>query len=366
MSDLADSLAKLDPEVLVDDLGIDYRRQAGRSGDQLNIRECPRCGGNKWKVFLNAETGLGNCFHGSCVGEPGFTMYSFAKYATGSAKEALKTIDRLVGKTGWVPKSRKKKIKENSYTDLVSETVKIPKSVPLPYNGSVGKYLSARGFQPKTADFFGWRYSQRGVYGYKNNEELKFQSYAKRVIFPILDLNGDLATFQGRDVTEKEEKKYLFPPGLPGTSLYLYNGHNAIGSKELVVNEGVLDVAATFQAFEIDPLLNSIPVVGTFGKTLSHGRKDGLDQLGALLTLKSKGLETVTFMWDSDKKAILDAINAAFLLVRHGLKTRVAVLPDGKDPNEAKDVEVRTAYRNAYNMNSKLDYLKIKSNHSLN
>lgn len=365
MSDFEQALKKLDPEILIDDLGYDYRRQMGRSGEQINIRECPRCGGDKWKVFLNSETGLGNCFHGSCVGQPGFNLFSFAKHATGSTTEAFKTIERLTGKLGWMPKKKKEKKEDSKYRDLDQTKVVLPRSVPLPYKGSVGKYLSSRGFDAETVDKFGWRYSQRGVFGYKYNDEICYQSYAKRIIIPILDLDGQLATFQGRDVTGEEEKKYLFPPGLPGTSLYLYNGHNAIGSDELVLNEGALDVAATYQAFKEDPTLANTPVAGTFGKNLSFGRLDGEDQLGALIKLKLLGLKTVTLMWDGERKAISDAINAAFMLIRHGFKARVAILPDGKDPNEATPVEVRSAYRNAYAINSKLDLLKIKSKHLL-
>ncbi|MCY1558860.1 hypothetical protein D9M68_958340 [compost metagenome] len=66
--------------------------------------------------------------------------------------------------------------------------------------------------------------------------------------------------------------------------------------------------------------------------------------MAKLMTLKEEGLKIVTFMWDGEKQAIDDAIEAALLCRRHGLTARVAILPEDKDPNEVPPEVVRQAF----------------------
>jgi hypothetical protein len=70
-----------DLELFLDAEGIRYKRGMGSRGPQLNLQTCPFCGGNKWKVFVNAENGLGNCFHGSC--EKTFNKIGFVRAVLG-------------------------------------------------------------------------------------------------------------------------------------------------------------------------------------------------------------------------------------------------------------------------------------------
>ena len=357
MTDFGELLDKVDPESFIDDLGVDYRRTTGRSGDQINVKECPRCGGNDWKVFLNGESGLGNCFHGSCVGQPGFNLFTFASNSLKNKKEAYKLLELHAGRMGWKPKKKAQKALSNQI--VTTNDLKLPDSIELPYKKSVGKYLNNRGFIAETVQHFQWRFSQKGTFVYDTAEGKRKQGYERRIIIPIHNLAGELVTFQGRDVTGEAEKKYLFPIGLPGTSLYLYNGHNAVGVEEIVINEGALDVAATHQAFAEDPLLRQVIPIGTFGKVVSMGRQTGEDQLGALLILKESGLKYITMMWDSEKKTLQDTAKAAQVLSKYGFKVRVAVLPKGMDPNEAKPMEVRDAFRNAISLNTKMDHMRF-------
>lgn len=359
LTDFGELLDNVDPESFVDDLGVDYRRTTGRSGDQINIRECPRCGGNDWKVFLNGESGLGNCFHGSCVGEPGYNLFTFANSLLKSKKEAYALLKTHAGRMGWRPKKKPKKELCNEI--VTTNDLALPKSVALPYKNSVGKYLKNRGFLSETVSHFQWRFSQRGAFSYISDKQTRQQSYDRRIIIPIHDLEGKLVTFQGRDISGEAEKKYLFPIGLPGTSLYLYNGHNAVGAKEIVINEGALDVAATHQAFSEDPSLKSVIPVGTFGKVISMGRQTGEDQLGALIILKEKGLQKITMMWDSERKTLKDTAKAAFMLKKYGFKVSIATLPKGMDPNEAQPIEVRTAFKKAEPIDGKLQYMRFLS-----
>lgn len=352
MSNLKKLLKDIDPEDYIAYLGCDYKTSPGHSGLQVNIKECPRCGGDKWKVYLNAETGIGCCFHGSCSDSPGFNLFSFTEAFFGSKKQAFEELERYAKDIGWKP--RRPAVKNN----IVIDDFKLPESVSLPNKNKIPDYLINRGFTESTVKHFEWRYSESGYFQYKNHEgETVKQDYSKRIIIPVRDLDGEIKTFQGRDITGNKSKKYLFPPGLPGTAKFLYNSHNTIGSENIVIGEGVMDVAAIHQAFEVDPLLAKVKPVGTFGKVLSEGQQDASDQLGVLLRLKNMGLKRITFMWDSEAKTTKAAFKAAQRLSSIGFDTYVAILPENSDPNEVDPLEVRKAYKEAIKVN-KPNYLR--------
>lgn len=323
--------------------GINYKITPGTSGVQLNLKECPRCGGSSWKVYLNMDTGLGNCFHGSCAGESGFNKFTYIRHHLGfpPARDVIKHIKTYALESGWRPK-RKKAVTVNNDVDIT-----LPQSMELPIKGKFNlQYLADRGFDITLSKFFGWRYCHVGNFPYKDLEGKDLtQDYSRRVIIPVYDLEGNLRTFQGRDITGESERRYLFPPGLAGTGRYIYNAHNCIGLEHIVLGEGAFDVAATKQALDTRIEYRQIGCAGTFGKHLSN--MDGVSQLSTLQTMKALGLKTVTFMWDGDNSSIDHACEAALLVRSVGLKARVAMLPIDKDPNECSVPEVISAFEKA-------------------
>tara|TARA_B100002049_G_scaffold236750_1_gene224418 strand:+ start:5622 stop:7703 length:2082 start_codon:yes stop_codon:yes gene_type:complete len=95
--ELTDVLDTIDIELYLDMHGIDYRTKTGASGVQLNVRECPVCGSTKHKVFLNAETGLGNCLSGD-------TEILTREYGAIAIEEvAGQTVTLLDGNGEWTP-----------------------------------------------------------------------------------------------------------------------------------------------------------------------------------------------------------------------------------------------------------------------
>lgn len=334
----------IDPELFLDYEGVKYKRTYGSSGTQLNIRECPRCGGSAWKVYLNAENGLGNCFHGSCVGEAGFNIFSFAMNLWGtSVRDTVEKLKIYAADQGWVAKRITSK-----EVDMTTIEVELPESIKLPVEGRTLKYLAERGISPEITEYFNLRYCKQGVFVYYDEEgNRRWQNYDSRLIIPIFNLDGELVTFQGRDTTGKKEKKYLFPPGLSGTARFLYNGNNSLGCEEVVVGEGAFDVMATKIAMDEDVNLRRIGQIGTFGKKLSCGSHTGNDQLGAFVTLKKCGLKRVVMMWDGESSALVAAIDACKELKGIGLSCKIAILPPNKDPNEVPAEVVRNAYYQA-------------------
>ncbi|PLC44594.1 DNA primase [Ralstonia pickettii] len=335
--ELQEALDTLDIEAWLDQEGIKYLVTRGARGLQLNVKECPVCGNSNYKVYLNADSGLGNCFHGDC--EAKFNKWSFIKavHSTLSSRQVIDHIKQVAKEQGWRP-PRTVAVAVNMNTELV-----LPESVALPVKGRNLRYLDNRNINGTIAKYFSLRFSQRGVFRYKDAEgHSRVQDYANRIIIPIFDLKGDLVSFQGRDITGTADKKYLFPPGFASTGSVLYNGQNAIGAKRVVIGEGVFDVAATKIALDGDMALRDVVPIGSFGKHLSEG--DENSQVARLVELKAKGLEQVTFLWDGEQRAIADAIKAALMLRKFGFVARVGILPPDKDPNEVPAEVVRQAF----------------------
>ena len=354
--ELTEILDMIDTDYLLDELGVDYKSTFGSSGRQLNVKECPECGNSKWKVYLNEETGAGNCFR--CDAK--YSKFSFARAALSlSGRETFEYLKGVAEVIGWRPKRVPLKDVNEAPGDLV-----LPDSAAIPIQGCNLTYLDQRRIDIDTAEYFRLRFCFSGYFYYQWNGERAKQDYANRVIVPIYDLEGKLVSFQGRDITGAAGgKKYLFPPGFASTGRYLYNGHNAIGADRVVVGEGVFDVMSLKVAMDEDPALRDIVPIGTFGKSLSAGDGEVQDQLGQFLILKQRGLREVTFVWDSERTAITAAVDAGERLRALGLRVRIAILPAGKDPNECIPEEVRTAYRRAVTLN-KMSAIKLRVSHS--
>lgn len=338
MSDaLAEILESISPEEILDAEGVAYRRTHGSRGPQLNVQECPRCGNTSWKVFLNEDSGLGNCFAGSC--EARFNLFTFVRDLLGgvSNRDVFQYLKNAALAAGYRPK------RESAKTVARSGDPELPESVRLPFNGQNLAYLQARGIDDEAAGYFDLRYCDSGAYRYMDGDKQRLQDFSKRVLFPVYDIDGTLKTFQGRDITDTAIRKYLFPPGLSASGTLLYNGHNAIGAKSAAIGEGVFDVMALRNALNSQPDLRDVAAIGTFGKHLGCGMSD--DQLSRLLSLQAAGLESVTFCWDGEIKAVAAAYDAAKTLVGYGFGVRVARLPDEQDPSSMLPSDVAYAYR---------------------
>lgn len=338
---------ELDFEFWLEREGVSYKLTRGKSGMQANLRECPACGDRRYRAYLNAESGRGNCF---VCNETFKGKLDFIKKQTGlSFRDALANITETLKDQGWRPKRTAVAVEEEKAT--------LPLSFPLPTpSGENLIYLEDRGIGADIAGYLGLRYSEFGVWNFTKEDGTKgTQNFANRVIIPVYDLNGTFVTFQGRDVSGLSDRKYLFPKGLPGTGRYLLNGQNAKRTKRVAMGEGVFDVAGLKMAMDGEIDLRDVVPVGSFGKNLSYGSPDGNDQLGRFLELKREGLEEVTIMWDGEEKALVAALDAAKMLTRCGFRVKIALLPAGCDPNEVLPEVVRDCFRKAQLYTKALD-----------
>jgi DNA primase len=155
-------------------------------------------------------------------------------------------------------------------------------------------------------------------------------------------------SFQARDITGLDPKKYLFPSGFASTGRILYNGQNSVGKLSAVLVEGAFDVIATKIALDEDKEFRNVAVLGSFGMQLSGDTSGGgNDQLSRFLELKKSGLKFVTIMWDGETKAIMKAIKAGEMLKRIGLKVRIAILPKDRDPADIDPETLRRCFSRA-------------------
>lgn len=335
--ELQDALEAIDMEQWLDREGVKYRVTRGARGTQLNVKDCPVCGGGNWKVYLNADSGLGNCFSGDC--ETKFNKWKFIKASLGAAttKQVVEHCKAVANEMGWQPV-----VKKSAPVQMKSE-LRLPESYELPISGRNLKYLDNRNINGDVAGYFHLRFCHTGGFQYVDEEGKRHrQDYSHRIIIPIFDLDGKLVSFQGRDTTGTADRKYLFPPGFASTGTYLFNGHNAVGAQRIVIGEGAFDVMAIKIALDGEAALRDVVPVGSFGKHLSVGSDES--QMGMLMRLKERGLREVTFMWDGEKQATRDAVRAALEVRKMGLMARIAFLPKDKDPNEVAPSVVRQAF----------------------
>ncbi|EWM54337.1 DNA primase [Ruminococcus flavefaciens] len=147
-----------------------------------------------------------------------------------------------------------------------------------------------------------------------------FDMFRKRVMFPIIDLRGNIIGFGGR-VLDDSQPKYLNTGKTPvfdkGSNLFSMNFAKNSNAKRLILCEGYMDVIAVNQAgFD--------NVVATLGTAITP------DQA----RLISHYAEEVIVAYDSDgagQKATQKAINH---FADVGLRTRIIHMEGAKDPDE--------------------------------
>lgn len=345
-------------EDLLEHEGVEYKATSGSRGPQFNIKLCPTCGDDRWKVYLSQDTGYGNCFKCENNGE-NFNLWTFAKSHLGTAenKAVGALFDRIATSGGWRPKRRAEK---REFADPFDGALKLPTSIPIPDDNL--PYLADRNVSVDLARQFGLRMCINGAFKYRNEDgEARSQAYTGRLLLPIYDLGGELVTFQGRDTTGKLDPKYLFPPRLPGTARFLYNGQRAMaeGWETIVLGEGAFDCIAIQRALDADPL-PSTGACGSFGKKLTLDTTPGSEsQLQALTELRRGGLKRVVIMWDGEQSALLSACDAAQKLTSYGFSVSISLLPPGKDPDECPSKVVRASIVRSIKY-SKRFHLRVK------
>ena len=179
----------------------------------------------------------------------------------------------------------------------------------------VVKYLKGKGFtinEMITANVIGK--SQKGTY---------YDRFRKRVMFPIINIRGNVVGFSGRAMPgdDKAGGKYVNTSDTPvykkSENLFGINYAKNNCSEQIILVEGNMDVISLHQA----------------------GFNNAVAPLGTAFTSEQVNLiarytKEIVLMLDSDAAGQKAIARASQLLEKTGLNIRVVVIPDGKDPDE--------------------------------
>lgn len=211
-----------------------------------------------------------------------------------------------------------------------------------PEGKSALSYLHSRALTDKTITRFGLGYSPNNRFALTNHLKQKgftdseliaanlvFKSrsgntvmdrFFDRVMFPIIDLRGNVIAFGGRIMSD-QKPKYLNTSDTivfnKSQNLFSLNNAKNSGTRRLILCEGYMDVIAVNQA----------------------GFTDAVATLGTALTVEQAMLmkrycDEVVICYDADEAGQKATQRAIGILRNVGLVVRVLSIPDGKDPDE--------------------------------
>lgn len=203
-------------------------------------------------------------------------------------------------------------------------------------------YLHGRQLSDSTITHFGLGYAPKSRFALVNH--LKSQGFTKaemiqanlanetrngnaidrftdRVMFPIIDLRGNVLAFGGRTMIKDFKPKYLNTSDTPvfnkGNNLFALNFAKNEANGTLILVEGYMDVIALHQA----------------------GFKNAVAGLGTALTPEQANVirhycNEVILCYDSDNAGQMAVSRAIQTLRPTGIDIRVLTVPNGKDPDE--------------------------------
>lgn len=243
---------------------------------------------------------------------------------------------------------------ENSYDDSLSklrmrifeanrEAARFFHSTLLSKSGQGGlNYLRSRALSDRTIRHFGlgfaddnWTslcnhlknkgfseyeiYSANLAFKRKNGNGI-YDRFVNRVMFPIIDLRGNVIAFGGRIMTD-EKPKYLNTSDTPvfkkSENLFSLNNAKNSGTRSLILCEGYMDVIALNQA-------GFTNAVATLGTALTNEQA----------VLMKRYADEVIICYDADGAGQKATARAIDILRNAGLPIKILTVPSGKDPDE--------------------------------
>lgn len=158
-----------------------------------------------------------------------------------------------------------------------------------------------------------------------------FDKFRNRVMFPIIDIRGDVIAFGGR-VMDDSKPKYLNSPETivfnKRRNLFAMNRAKKTKSEYFLLAEGYMDVIALHQA----------------------GFDSAVASLGTSLTeeqarLLSRHTKTVIVCYDADTAGQSAAQRAIDILKKTGIRVKILKIPGAKDPDEFIKAKGPDAFR---------------------
>ncbi len=158
-----------------------------------------------------------------------------------------------------------------------------------------------------------------------------YDKFRNRVMFPIIDIRGDVIGFGGR-VMDDSKPKYLNSPETlvfnKRRNLFAMNAAKKTKSEYFLLAEGYMDVIALHQAgFD--------SAVASLGTSLT-------DEQARLLARYTKN---VIICYDADTAGQAASQRAIDILKKAGLRVRILRIPGAKDPDEFIKAKGAEAFR---------------------
>ncbi|MBF0377108.1 MAG: DNA primase [Desulfamplus sp.] len=162
---------------------------------------------------------------------------------------------------------------------------------------------------------------QKKESGKENNSKWYYDRFRNRIIFPIFDVNMQIAGFGGR-VMDDSMPKYLNSPETPlySKGKILYGLHAAKRycrqTGQVYIVEGYFDFLSLYQS----GIKNCVATLGT-ALTPYHVR------------LIKPYISKIFFVFDSDDAGVNASKRGVQLFIKEGIALRIVILPTGDDPD---------------------------------
>lgn len=175
-----------------------------------------------------------------------------------------------------------------------------------------------------------------------------YDKFRNRIMFPIIDLKGNVIAFGGR-VTDDSKPKYLNSPDTPvfnkGYNIYGLNFVKRVqGLENILVVEGYMDAIALHQ-FGVE---NAVASLGT-AFTENQAK------------LLKRFSNEIIISYDSDLAGQSATMKGLSILEKEGCVVKVLSLPTGKDPDEYIRKEGVEAFRDRIRKSVSLIEYKLEN-----
>lgn len=305
---------------------------------------------------------VGLCpFHGEKT--PSFNIYtengSFYCFGCGAGGDVITFIMKIenldyVEAVKFLAQRAGMEMPENTYDDSLSklrmriyeanrEAARFFHATLLSQRGQSGlNYLRGRALSDRTIRHFGLGFADDDWYSLCNHLKNKgfseyeiysanlafkrkngngiYDRFVNRVMFPIIDLRGNVIAFGGRIMTD-EKPKYLNTSDTPvfkkSENLFSLNNAKSSGTRTLILCEGYMDVIALNQA-------GFTNAVATLGTALTNEQA----------VLMKRYADEVIICYDADGAGQKATARAIDILRNAGLPIKILTVPSGKDPDE--------------------------------
>ncbi|MGI9535150.1 MAG: DNA primase [Thermodesulfobacteriota bacterium] len=161
-----------------------------------------------------------------------------------------------------------------------------------------------------------------GLINKNKNKQSFFDTFRKRIIFPIIDVNGDVIGFGGRVVSDDDKPKYL---NSPESDIYkkrksfygLFHSREHIRKQDLaILVEGYMDFLSLYSA----GIRN---VIATLGTSFAVEHASNLKRY----------TRNIVILYDGDESGLRASVRSGEILLQAGLSPKIVKLPGGYDPD---------------------------------